>query len=729
MNDYENKKNRIEMDNNAMKSALSHLISIVEEGKEELFDRESNVVSLARREVLAYLGVKQIPIPEEIEDSNAQLEYLLRPTGIMKRRVELTDGWWKDTTGPLLGYTKDGSEIALLPTFPWGYSFYDIENKKRIKVNKKNNWKLGAEAFCFYRALPPKKLTMNDLIRFVLGSITASDILLVLLASFMVSLLGMFLPFMNKQIFNTVIPSGTKSDVFPLTCLLVGAAIGGALFEISRGLLLMRLRDKINISVQSAAMARLFGLPASFFKNHSAGELGSRIMSINSICNMLSDTVLSTGLAALFSFLYIFQMIHFAPALVMPSISILLFMFVFIIISGYVQQKLSKKRTNISAKINGLVFGLFGGIQKVKLAGAEKRAFAKWAKAYKEMGKCTYTPPMFLRINDAVSGALVLGGSIILYYFSGVHKIATSDFIAFSASYGVVSGAMTSLAGVIMTFATVKPLLEMIKPILDAVPEGDESKTQITSLRGNIELSNVSFRYSEDGPFILDHVSLKIHQGEYIAVVGSSGSGKSTLMRILLGFEKPGSGAVYYDGNDLNNLYVPSVRQHIGTCLQDGKLFSGDIFSNIIITAPWSTVEDAWEAARMAGLDQEISAMPMGMHTMISEGGGGISGGQRQRILIARALIGKPKILFFDEATSALDNLTQKFVANNITSLGCTRFVIAHRLSTVINCDRIIVLDKGKIVEEGNYKELMKRKGLFYDFAIRQEINSSTHVY
>jgi ABC-type bacteriocin/lantibiotic exporter with double-glycine peptidase domain len=277
-----------------------------------------------------------------------------------------------------------------------------------------------------------------------------------------------------------------------------------------------------------------------------------------------------------------------------------------------------------------------------------------------------------------------------------------------------------SLSGVAMTAANIKPLLEMVKPILEEVPEVDESKKMVTSLSGDIEVSNLTFRYTKEGPTVLNNVSLKIKPGEYVAVVGRTGCGKSTLMRLLLGFEKPESGAVYYDGEDLEGLDVRSVRQCIGVALQNGKLFSGDIYSNIIITAPWKTLDDAWEAARMAGVEEDIKAMPMGMHTMISEGSGGISGGQRQRMLIARAIISKPKILYFDEATSALDNITQKHVADSIANLNCTRLVIAHRLSTIKNCDRIIVLDKGEIVEEGRFEELMEKRGLFFEFASRQ---------
>lgn len=714
-------KKRFENDNKAMDAAFSDLISIIDDGRKHTVHREKETqMEDAIREVLSSIGVKAPAVPEEIHDSNARLEYMLRPSGVMRRRVELTGKWWRDTSGPLLGSTRDGDMVAILPVFPSGYTFYDTKIQKNVRVNSKTASRLNTDAFCFYRPLPIRKLKIRDLWLFILQSITRGDIALVLGASLLVSLLGLFTPYMNKQIFDSVIPSGTKSDVFPVAALLIGAAIGSSLFGITRSLVLGRLRDKINITVQSAAMARIFSLPAAFFKEYSAGELSSRAMSIHQLCSMLSDTVLTTGFSVIFSFVYIFQMKSFAPALVIPGALVILAMFGFTIATTLLQQKLSKKQMNLSAKLNGLVFGLFNGVQKVKLAGAEKRAFSKWASTYSETGKLTYSPPMYIRLNTAISGALTLSGSIILYYFAGAGKVTQSDYIAFSAAYGAISGAIMSLAGVVMTLANIKPLMEMVQPIFDAVPEIDDCKKIVTSLSGNIEVSNVTFRYIKDGPAVLNNLSLSVKPGEYLAIVGASGCGKSTLMRLLLGFEKPESGAIYYDGYDLENLDVRSVRQCLGVALQNGKLFAGDILSNIIVTSPMSTLEQAWKAACMAGMEDDIKAMPMGMNTLISEGSGGISGGQRQRILIARALISNPNILLFDEATSALDNITQKHVADSLSKLGCTRIVIAHRLSTVKDCDRIIVMDKGRISEEGTFEQLMAKKGLFYEFAKRQ---------
>ena len=298
-----------------------------------------------------------------------------------------------------------------------------------------------------------------------------------------------------------------------------------------------------------------------------------------------------------------------------------------------------------------------------------------------------------------------------------------ADYMAFNSAYGMVSGAFASLAGIVITVSRIQPILKMVTPILETEPEIDTKRQVVTRLRGSIELNNVSFRYQKTMPNVLDNLSLKIRPGQYVAIVGKTGCGKSTLIRILLGFEKPQKGAVYYDGKDINSMDVKSLRQKIGVVMQNGKLFQGDIYSNITISAPQLTLEQAWEAAEMAGMADDIRQMPMGMHTIISEGHGGISGGQRQRLLIARAIAPKPRILMFDEATSALDNITQKQVSESLERLKCTRIVIAHRLSTIRHCDRIVVLDQGKIVEDGTYEELLEKKGHFAELVERQQVD------
>ncbi|RPI24924.1 MAG: ATP-binding cassette domain-containing protein [Acidobacteria bacterium] len=697
--------------------AFRDLASILEPSTRERADEAKGAVA----EIVTALVGWAPAVPEEITDLNAQIDYMLRPSGIMRRRVELTGDWWRDAVGCLLGSTTDGDVVAIMPGRLHGYTYKD-RSGRLIRVNRKTGRNLAVDAFCFYRPLQAEKLGIADLLRFMLKSLSAADFLFVLTASAGVAMLGLLLPFMNKVIFDSVIPGAVKSMVPAIAALLFGAAASMALFGVVRGIILNRLQQKISLSVQPAGMMRLLALPATFFKEYSAGELSSRIMSLNALCSALSNATLTVGLTALFSVVYLFQMRSFAPALAGPAILILAASLVLSVLSSWWQLRVTSRRMRVAARLNGLIFAMIAGIQKIKLAGAEKRAFARWAQAYRDEATLAYAPPVFLRIHTAVATLIATAGTVWLYYTAGAARVSPADYMAFNVAYGAASGAILALSGIVLTVSGVKPLLEMVQPVLQAVPETSATKKIVTSMSGMIEINGLSFRYTPEGPLILTDFDFKVYPGEYVALVGKTGCGKSTVLRLLLGFEKPESGAIYYDGNNLERLDLSSVRQSIGSVLQTSRLFPGDVFSNIVMTAPWKTMDNAWEAARLAGVEEDIRAMPMGMQTIISEGSGGVSGGQRQRILIARAIISKPSILLFDEATSALDNVIQKQVTDSLAKLRCTRVVVAHRLSTVRDCGRILVMEEGRIVEEGDYQALMARQGRFYELAIKQVV-------
>ena len=320
--------------------------------------------------------------------------------------------------------------------------------------------------------------------------------------------------------------------------------------------------------------------------------------------------------------------------------------------------------------------------------------------------------------------AVSLLGTIVIYFFAIKTHVSPADYYAFNVSFGMVSMAFTALAQTVTSISEIKPTLEIVRPFFDNEPEMASEQEEVADLTGEIEINGVTFGYDEDAPPILNDLSFKVSPGQYVAIVGKTGCGKSTLVRLLLGFETPQKGSVCYDGKDLRRLDKKSLRRKIGTVMQDGRLFAGDIYSNIVISAPHLSQKDAWAAAELAGIADDIRNMPMGMNTFICEGQGGISGGQKQRLMIARAVAPKPKILIFDEATSALDNITQKNVSEALDAMNCTRVIIAHRLSTIRHCDRIIVLDGGRIAEDGTYEELMEKNGFFADLVSRQKLES-----
>lgn len=723
-------KDRIRYDEEGVQNAFAQLSSVVL-GKSVIsaaLNSDRLKTKNAIEEILKFYNTEPIELPEELEDLNDQLEYLLRPTGIMRRVVKLQGNWWRDAVGPMLGQTRSGDVVALIPAGWGGYEFFDYETGEKLRLSRKTRDKLQEEAFCFYRPLPLKQLGLADLLQYIVKTLSAADILMAALAGLGVSLLGLFTPYITKLIFERVIPAGEPGLLLPVALVLAGVTLSAVLIEITKTLLIARVQTKMNIPVEAAAMSRLLLLPAVFFKEYNAGELSSRISAIMQLCEMLANAFLATGLTALFSLVYVFQIMSFAPALVAPALLVILLELAVTVITGFVELNLNRRRMALDARLNGLTFASFSGVPKIKLAGAERRVFAKWAKAYKQQADLNYNPPLLVKIQPIAAGVINLAGIVIIYYSAAAASVSVAGFMAFSASFGLVTGAIMSLAGATTSFANIKPLMEMVEPILKAVPEVGENKQIITRLSGNIELNNVSFRYNEEMPLVLDDISLKIKAGQYVAIVGKTGCGKSTLMRLLLGFETPQRGGIYYDGRDIVRLDLRSLRQNIGAITQDGRLFSGDIFSNIVISAPWLSRDDAWQAAELAGIADDIRAMPMGMHTMISEGSGAISGGQRQRLMIARAIVPKPRILMFDEATSALDNITQKQVAEALDSLKSTRIVIAHRLSTIRHCERIIVLEDGKIREDGSYDELLQKGGYFAELVARQRLDDESFI-
>jgi ABC-type bacteriocin/lantibiotic exporter with double-glycine peptidase domain len=291
--------------------------------------------------------------------------------------------------------------------------------------------------------------------------------------------------------------------------------------------------------------------------------------------------------------------------------------------------------------------------------------------------------------------------------------------LAFNVAFAIFIGGVTSLSNTLTDILGIVPLWERAKSILQEPPELNINQEEPGCLKGHLVINHVNFRYREDGPLIIDDMSFHAHPGEFIAIVGPSGSGKSTLVRLLLGFDQPLTGKVYYDGQDLSGLDVTAVRRQLGVVLQNGRVLQGSIFHNITSGALVSH-DRAWEAARMAGLAADIEKMPMGMNTVINEGGSNLSGGQRQRLLIARALVNKPKIILMDEATSSLDNHTQAIVTNSLEQLNATRIVIAHRLSTIRHADRIYVMEAGRIVQMGTFAQLSQEKGLFAQLVARQ---------
>jgi NHLM bacteriocin system ABC transporter ATP-binding protein len=638
---------------------------------------------------------------------------------IRTRRVLLRDNWWKNNHGPLLGYLQQAERpVALIPTGR-GYEMLDPAEGAKVAVNSETAILLDPFAYSFYRPFPDKKLSHVDLIRFGLRD-SRAETGTVVLTGIAAGILGLLVPIFTGMFFDTVIPAADRRTLAQLTTLLVVAAVATAMFEMTRSLALLRLEGKMGAALQAAVWDRLLSLPASFFRQFSAGDLADRANGIDSIRTLLTGTVSNSIISGIFSLFNLALMLYYSWKLTLVAIGLVVIAVVATTFLGRVQLRVTRNLMRVLGKLSGQVFQFIGGIAKLRVSGAESRAFGVWTKRYSNQ-KILQSKSRTLSNRFSVFNALLtVAGPMAIFYIvdEWAGPLKPGDFLAFNAAFAQMFLSTMDMAAAVLQVMGLVPLFERAKPILGTLPEVISGKTNPGKLTGAIEMSHVSFRYEADKPLVLKNIGFRAEAGQFVALVGPSGCGKSTLLRLLLGFDEPETGVVLYDGMELKGMDAASVRRQMGVVLQHSFPFRGDIFSNIIGSKPL-TIEDAWEAARLSGLDLDIKQMPMGMYTVITETSG-LSTGQRQRLLIARAIVNKPRIILFDEATSALDNQTQAVVSRSLENLKATRIVIAHRLSTVINADKILVLDQGSIVQSGTYDDLIRQEGLFADLVKRQ---------
>jgi len=538
-----------------------------------------------------------------------------------------------------------------------------------------------------------------------------------------VSLLSLLPPIVAGVLFEDVVPARDEGRLVGLTLLLVAVAFGAAGFTVVQGIAWLRFEGVVSTSLLAAIWDRLLSLPVPFFRGYTSGDLTTRALGVDAIRDTLSRAMTTMVLAGFVAVANGVLMIVFDPLLGILAAAITAVAVVVILLIGRSILPHQRRLQETRGHEYGTAVQLFGGVSKLRVARAEARAFAVWGHWFARMKEAFYRAQRRYIVMTSFSAAWpLLATALIFLAAAGLpgKTISAGAFLAFNTAFAQVVAAILRLGAAVVSVVGTIPVWERTRPIFAAVPEAERTKLDPGRLRGAIDLSEVSFRYGADGPQVLDEVTLRAAPGEFVALVGPSGSGKSTLLRLLLGFEQPDTGTVEYDGKDLGHLDVRAVRQQMGVVVQNARLLPGSIFQNIIGSSALLTIDDAWEAARVAGLEDDIRAMPMGMQTFIAEGGSSFSGGQRQRILIARAVAAKPHILLFDEATSALDNRTQASVTASLERLRATRIVIAHRLSTIRGADQILVLDGGRVVQRGTYAELAAREGPFAELARRQ---------
>ena len=733
-------------------------------GEEQIFGGEGETVTASQQLQEAAFVVQRVAkalrmptdsigIAEENiggMDTVTLLRRLMQKGNMQMRLVTLPDDWHKKDTGVMLGfYTPRGAKekelAAFIPETPERYRIVLRKRPEGIPLTDEEARRIEKDAFQCYAGFPARALKLWDLIKFMFRQCWMADYRTIIICSLFAGMIPLATPIITETVFQDIIPILDRQGLATVTQALMVTSFTTAALSIVRSIAVMRIGNRIEIAAEAAMWGRLMQLPTKFFRKFTVGELASRMGGIGIAKGIASGDFVGSILSFIFSFWSIFLMCYYSMKLTAAAIGVWI---VYALFVGLVLRRvLFFQRKIIAAgnKTAGMVQQIFAGLAKFRVQGAEEQAYSLWTRTFGEHWNWSLKLRWQNNYTSIISSIQPFVLTLILYWIAvygmqevgpdgkTVQGIGYAQFIAFNAAYSSFNGVMGGILGLISQYFGIQPQLENLRPILEAVPESAGEKQDAGKLTGALEVSHLTFAYTHmvpdlkgdgkvrevEGEDVLHDVSFTVAAGENVAIVGKSGSGKSTLVRLLLGFEEPKSGAVYFDGHDLSDVNLPSVRSQMGVVLQNGQLMTGDIYTNIVGTK-LLTQDDAWRAAEEAGIAEDIAEMPMGMQTVISEGSSNISGGQRQRILIARALVGRPSILIFDEATSALDNRSQSIVTKSLDQLKATRIIVAHRLSTIRNCDRIIVMDEGRIAEMGTFKELVEKGGIFSELVKRQ---------
>ncbi|WP_419164931.1 NHLP bacteriocin export ABC transporter permease/ATPase subunit [Candidatus Palauibacter sp.] len=684
------------------------------------------------------LGVT-LEIPRIAGDGTADaspretIELLARRSRMQTRWLRLTPGWWRRAGPSMVGFFvgDDGNAdetrpLALLSDDRGTYRAVNPETGASFVVSRRTASEIAPDSLGLYAPLPIRIEGIRDVLRFSLHG-RGRDFRTLIALGALGGLSALLTPILTGQILVEIIPRGDISLWLVTFGALVMVALGSAVFEIVRGLASLRIETRTDERLQAAIWSRLVSLPAPFFRRFTAGDLASRANGVAAIRQALTGAAVQAAMGAIFSVFSLALLFYYSGLLALLVTGLLLLLATGNWLLSLGQLRHDRKAYRAQGELSGFVFQVISGLAKLRVAHAESYALAHWARLYgQQKGEG-------LAARHWAAGQQVLGGLFqsisLIVIFAVIQRMLSQgtsfdlvDFLSFNAAFGQLAGAVTAISGAVTTVVGIIPLVERVRPILDAEPEPARG-IDPGELKGDIEFENVTFRYQPDRPNAVDGVSFKVRQGDYVAFVGPSGCGKSTLYRLLVGFEAPDSGTVFLDGHNLTSLDLARVRGRMGVVLQHGQIVAGTIYENIAGVSPLGT-EEAWAAARDAALEDDIRAMAMGMRTVLSEGGTGLSVGQKQRLLIARALARKPRVLLFDEATSALDNRAQAMVQESLRKRGVTRLVIAHRLSSIRDVDRIFVMDAGRVIESGTHDQLLKRDGMFAALSRRQLVEA-----
>ncbi len=644
---------------------------------------------------------------------------------MFSRRLTIQPGTLSRISSPIIAVQKDGTPLVLEPFRGRLWAHDPLKGSYQVTAGDLEH-ELTGRAFELLPDLPPGPIGPKKFIALALAHLGGS-VRRLIGASLIITLFGMFTPVATGLIFGKAIPSAETNILTALGLALMASAVAAALFSLFRSMIEINFEALADTRLASMLMSRLLRLPVNFFRKYSIGDLSMRFQAVLEIRQELTSTVLSVGLNGVFSFFLSFPDVPVCDqvGLVRSGIERLLTLITMVVIFN-TATRLRCLMLARRAKEQSILYELINGILVVRSSGAGNRLYCRWLGAFDGEMKMFYKSSRAQMWSPILYGGFPILGTLLMFFFGGKEiltgKLLLSNFLAYISAFTVFFMGVIGACQAAVNMTLIRPLWERAKPLIDAEEEDAGRKVEPGPLSGRIEVKNVSFRYQDEGPLVIRDLSLTVKPGEFVAITGPSGAGKSTLIRLLVGFEKPQSGEIFFDRYDLQELDLSRLRRQIGVVLQENKLVPGSIKTNIEVNAPLATMDDIVEAAKEADIHRDIMAMPMRYETFVSEGGATFSGGQCQRIAIARALVPRPKILFFDEATSSLDNISQEKVEESLDKLQATRIVVAHRLSTIQKAHRIIVIDQGAIVQEGTYAELMRKDGLFKNLVERQEL-------
>ena len=710
----------------AEEAARRRLFNIYDLPDEQAVAEEGAALAEAVRVIGRHEGIDfRIPVRAGPFDSSVGLGEILDASGVRARRVQLTaaEKWWRGDSNAMLAFrAEDGRPVVLLPGMFGRYREIDPVSKRSARVTAERAGALGENAWMFYRPLPSGSAEPADLLRIALQG-SRVDLARLVISGLPGGLIKLAPAFALGFVANHITQGGDPGALYSVALALAGLGLVGALLHLLQGTAMMRLEGRSSSRVEAAFWDRLLRLPRSTLNRYPAGDLAMSGMTFQNLRDGLQGGLADSVLSLVF-LLPVFGVIFFYDAtLGIIALAFGLASLLVTVALGWGQISSYGRMISAVRRAAGNLFQIIKGISKLRVENAEGSAFAISAGDYREQKRAEFRLGALEGQLQAFGAALpfLAGAALLLAVAAGGDgNFPIGDFLVVYTVFIVFQGAVTRLGESMGVIAATRPAFDQMRPMLAAEPETTVEGGPVEHLGGEVLFDHVSFRYDPEGPLILDDVTIRARPGEFVAVAGESGAGKSTLFRLALGVEQPSSGAVYYDGRDLRHLNLKQLRRKIGVVPQSVQLHPQDLWDNIVAHHEEASTEEAWKAAQTAEIEREIKAMPMGMMTMVGTSGAVLSGGESQRITLASSLMRNPRIMLLDEATNWLDNQSQAQVMQNLAVLTSTRIVIAHRLSTLEHADRIYVMQAGKVVQIGSFKELMEAGGIFRELVKRQ---------